>query len=232
MRMLLGVAVAACMTAGAPAFATTIDRDDHSISDVRNARYCEIIPVVRDGFHFVATVYNTLGENDCPPALWDKITEAEMKRLFAASHVVLNGPRHFLMDRIIADGATAEGKTVDVGGMKMKQRATIDIGLFDLRHQPYRERTIDRETRYVFEAGKPVFVLTAPGGARYAMQAYAQIVDKALSYEQLPQLAERLKLPAGWHYEAMTPKVDLVLGAKGDATIVQDDLQDTYQKIE
>ena len=30
----------------------------------RDARYCEIIPVVRRGIHLVATIYNTLGHND------------------------------------------------------------------------------------------------------------------------------------------------------------------------
>ena len=54
------------------------------IEGVRNVRYCEIIPVVRSGFHLVATVYNTLGLNDCPPAVWDKITEAAMKKRFGA----------------------------------------------------------------------------------------------------------------------------------------------------
>ena len=43
--------------------------DGSSITGTRDARYCEIIPVVRDGFHLKATVYNTLGLNDCPPAI-------------------------------------------------------------------------------------------------------------------------------------------------------------------
>jgi hypothetical protein len=30
----------------------------------------------------------------------------------------------------------------------------------------------------------------------------------------------------------MTPDADLVLGAKGKATIVQDDLDNTYQKLD
>lgn len=235
MRAILSFATAAVVVAGlAPvvADAMTIDRDNHAISGVRDARYCEIIPVKRDGFHFVATVYNTLGENDCPPAIWDTITEAEMKKRFDAFRVVLNGPRHFVMDRIIASGTTAEGKTIEAGGLKLTERATIDLGLFDLRHEPYRERTILRDTHYVYEAGKPVFTLLAPDGERYAMQAYAQIVDKSLDYDELPKLGERLKLPQGWRYEVMVPKFDLVLGAKGEATVIQDNLEDTYQKID
>jgi hypothetical protein len=101
-----------------------------------------------------------------------------------------------------------------------------------MRTKPYRERTVDRETRYVFRAGRPVFLLVRPDGARYAMQSYAEMKDKSLSYADLPALGSRLKLPAGWRYETMTPDADLVLGAKGKAIIVQDDLDDTYQKLD
>jgi hypothetical protein len=232
MRLLYIAAVVISAAGISPAGAMAVDRDDHSISGIRDARYCEIIPVAREGLHFVASVYNTLGNDDCPAAQWDKITEAEMKKQFGAFRVVLNGPRYFLMDKIIASGNTAEGKTIEAGGLKLTERATIDIGLFDLGHKPYRERTILRDTHYVFEAGKPVFLLIAEDGSRYAMQAYAQIVDKALTYDDLPKLGAQLKLPGGWRYEVMTPKSDLVLGAKGEATVIQDNLEDTYQKID
>ena len=45
-------------------------------------------------------------------------------------------------------------------------------------------------------------------------------------------LGSRLKLPSGWRYEVMKPDADLLLGAKGKATIVQDDLDNTYQKLD
>jgi len=77
-----------------------------------------------------------------------------------------------------------------------------------------------------------VFVLVSAEGKRYAMQAYAQMRDKSLSYADLPGLGARLKLPEGWRYEVMTPDKELVLGAKGEAIIVQDDLDDTYQLID
>jgi hypothetical protein len=202
------------------------------IEGVRDARYCEIIPVVRKGLHLVGTVYNTLGLNNCPPAVWDKISEDAMKKRFGAFMVVLNGPRHFVTDAIGAEGGTASGATVDASGLSLTARATIKLRLADVRTKPYRERTVDRQTCYVFRAGQPVFVLVRPDGARYAMQSYAEIADKSLSYADLPDLGSRLKLPAGWRYETMTPDADLVLGAQGKATIVQDNLDDTYQKIE
>ncbi len=51
----------------------------------RDARYCEIISIVRDGLHLVATVYNSLGLNDCPAATWSAITKEAMKERFYAS---------------------------------------------------------------------------------------------------------------------------------------------------
>jgi hypothetical protein len=216
----------------ASAGAQTADKTRHMIEGVRNVRYCEIIPVVRSGFRLRATVYNTLGLNDCPPAVWDKITEAAMKKRFGALQVVLNGPRHFVMDAIAAAGDTAAGKTVDADGLALTARATISVDLSGLRAKPYRERTIERETRYVFKAGQPVFLLVRPDGDRYAMQSYAQIIDKSLGYADLPKLGDRLKLPKGWRYETMTPDTDLLLGAQGKATVVQDDLDGTYQKLD
>lgn len=200
--------------------------------NVRNARYCEIIPVVRSGLHLVATVYNTLGLNDCPDVAWSAISEDEVKKRFGAAKVLLNGPRYFLMDSIVGSGATAAGETIEVGGLYFTKRATINLDLLDARSEPYRERTIDRETRYVFKAGSPVFLLEARNGSRYVMQAYAQIVDKTLSYADLPGLGARLKLPSGWRYTTMVPDKDVIVGAQGKATVVQDDLQDTYQKVD
>jgi hypothetical protein len=209
-----------------------IDQTAHSIANVRDARYCEIIPVVRDSFRLIATVYNTLGLNDCPDEIWDAITEADMRKHFGAVTVLLNGPRHFLMDTISGEGATAAGKTIQAGGLAMTERASLDLGIFDLPRAAYRERKVDRQTRYVFKAGSPVFVLDAPDGSRYVMQAYAQIVDKGLTYAALPTLGARLKLPSGWRFSTLTPNEDLVLGSRGQATIVQDDLQNTYQKTD
>jgi hypothetical protein len=203
-----------------------------TIENLRDTRYCEFLPVVRDGLHLVATAYNTLGLNECPAALWDAITEAEAKRSFDALTVIVNGPRYFIMDSITASGATKAGKTVEIGGLKFAERATIDVGLLDLLHRPYRETTINRDTIYRFKAGKPVFMLEAPDGSRYAMQAYAQIVDKTLTYDDLPALGALLKLPSGWRYTTLTPDTDLVLGAKGTATVVQDELENTYQKLD
>ena len=75
-------------------------------------------------------------------------------------------------------------------------------------------------------------MLEASDGSRYAMQAYSQIVDKTLTYDQLDALGSKLKLPSGWRYTTTTPDQDLVLGAQGEATVIQDDFDNTYQKLD
>jgi len=206
--------VALCTSAatGAPTATPTIH--GNVIEGVSNARYCEIIPIVRDGLHQTATVYNTLGLNDCPAQIWDKISEDAMKQRFDAVTVLLNGPRYFLMDSIEASGTTEASKKIDAGGLDLTERATIDVGLLDLLHR-YREQTINRDTVYRFKAGLPVFMIEAADGRDYAMQAYSQIVNKTLNYDDLATLGPRLKLPSGWRYTTMTPDQDLVLGAQG-----------------
>src|SRR5262249_14411128 len=103
-----------------------------------------------------------------------------------------------LMDSIEASGATEAGKKIDAGGLYLTERATIDVGLLDLRHRRYREQTINRDTVCRFKSGLPVFMIEAADGSRYAMQAYSQIVDKTLNYDDLATLGPRLKLPSGW----------------------------------
>lgn len=198
---------------------------------LRDARYCEIVPihVTLDGLR--ASVYNTLGFDDCPADKWEALTRRELLGAFETLAVVMNGPRHFLMDGIVAAGATKTGEVITVGGIKLAKRAEVSLSLHQAMGPAFTEQTIERETTYRFDAGKPVFQLTGPDGAVYVMQSYAQIVDPALAYADLPGLGTRLKLPAGWSYSTHTPDKDLLLSATGTATVIQDDLKNTYQKM-
>ncbi len=200
-------------------------------ADLRNARYCEILPVRLTLEGLKATVYNTLGYGDCPAEAWNALTEAELRRHFDVLEIVRNGPRYFIMDRIVASGATRDGEVITLGGITLAKRAEVALSLSQAREPAYAEQAIDRDTVYQFDAGKPVFQLTAPDGAVYVMQSYAAIVDPALTYDDLPGLGARLKLPAGWTYTTRVPDTDLVLKAAGKAIVIQDDLKNTYQKV-
>jgi hypothetical protein len=57
------------------------------------------------------------------------------------------------------------------------------------------------------------------------MQAYAQIIDKTLVYADL-SLGARLKSPSGWRYTTTVPDKDLIAGASGKATVIQDEFEE------
>jgi hypothetical protein len=63
------------------------------------------------------------------------------------------------------------------------------------------------------------------------MQSYSQIRDSDLSLADLPSLRRRLDLPDGWRYRVHRLRSPLVLRARGSATVIQDDLLDTYQRL-
>lgn len=198
---------------------------------LRDYRYCEIVPITVSMSGLKAQVFNTIGYGDCPEAAWKTITESELRKRFGAVTVILNGPRHFIMDKIIPKGATARGEVITVNGIGLESRAELSLSLFELMDKPYGEHTVDRETVYRFDAGKPTFRLTTPEGAVYVMQSYAQIVDPTLTYDALPGLGAKLKLPKGWTYQTVTPDAPLLLNADGKAIVIQDDLKNTYQKM-
>jgi hypothetical protein len=62
------------------------------------------------------------------------------------------------------------------------------------------------------------------------MQSYSQIKDPTETIADLPTLGARLTLPAGWTYTVRKLRRDLVLAAHGRATVVQDELLNTYQR--
>lgn len=68
-------------------------------ANLRNVRYCEIFVAKRHGLSATASVYNTLGLNDCPEAKWSALSAAKLKNELHVTMVVLNGPRYFTMDR-------------------------------------------------------------------------------------------------------------------------------------
>ncbi len=129
------------------------------------------------------------------------------------------------------DAATAEtGGRRAFHGLRMTKVATIPIRTAaDLNQTPYTDRTIARNNDWRWRRGRTVFELVAPGGDTYVMQSYAQIKDPTLTLPGLRSLGRRLKPPPGWRYRTRRLTRPLVLTAKGRATIIQDELQNTYQ---
>ncbi|HEY5144960.1 MAG TPA: hypothetical protein VII98_15775 [Solirubrobacteraceae bacterium] len=196
-----------------------------------NDRYCEYLVVTGKLPNLVADVWNTYGLDDCPPALWRRSDANALKRQFGALAVQLNGPRHWLMDSASIELARGLGQVRSFNGLRMRRIATVQVPLTNgvPGAAPYTQVTVNRRNTFAWKRGRRVFELLAPDGSVYLMQAYAQIVDRAQTIATLPSLGARLKLPAGWRYRSRVLKAPLALTTTGRATVLQDELQDTYQ---
>ena len=201
---------------------------------VHGARYGEVLLVTGRLNRIEASVYNTLGLNDCPDDLWQALDPEAIKKEYQARAVILNGPRYFLMDKIaIADPGT---EIFDFGGLQMRRLATVPLPLKTvlggLHRQPYTEQPVRRTTVYVYDRGREVYELVAPDGTAYVMQSYSLAVDPALTEAQLPTLGARLQLPDGWHYRVRRLAEEWSLRVDGEAILVQDELENSYQRVE
>jgi epoxide hydrolase 4 len=203
------------------------------IADFRNYRYGEVIAVKRDFLKLKVTVFNTIGLNDCPAALWGKLDAESLAAGTGAMLVKLNGPRYWVMDQISGSGLSATGKRETFGGIEMQLRARLETWLWQgsVGDKFYVPNYVNRETVYLYKAGLPVYELVSDKGEVYRMQSYSQIVDKGLSMDDLADLGKRLKLPPGWAYRARVLDADSRLEVKGTAQVINDEFKNTYQLI-
>jgi hypothetical protein len=204
------------------------------LGQLRGARYGEIFLITNREGQLTAAVYNTTGLNDCPAEIWQLLDPLELARDFGVAAVYLNGPRFWALDQIAATGG---GEILSFGGLDARWVAELPVPPeLGLAAQPgdryYRDITIQRDTEWIFVAGRPVYELLTPDGKTYVLQAYSHIVDDSLTADSLPGLGDRLRLPDGWRYRARTPDRDLTLGTvAGQAHILQDELQNTYMRL-
>lgn len=223
----------------APVVTDSAAADTASASEqLRDTRYCEIIPSTRDKATIVSEVYNTLGLNDCPADAWVTITEDMVNEEYGSLQAKLNGPRYWMMDTIIGKGQTVDSPVFTFGGpngIEMQRRAVIEtkVGQDTVGDAYYVPNDVERDTVFVFNAGQPVFELTDPDGHVYMMQSYSQIVDANLTYDQLADLGSRLQLPEGWTFSTRVLDEAFSLTTEstdGIAYVVNDDLLNSYQR--
>lgn len=194
---------------------------------LRGTRYCEILlsPTL-----FKMEVYNTIGLNDCPPKLWNKISVNAVKAETKASHVKLNGPRYWVIDGLKNSQLVNPQKKV-ISGLAMREAGVLQLGLSDILSsaKPYHDHTVDRQTTWVYKAGKPIYELIDPKGRVFVMQSYS-IEKTPQTAASLAQLGSKLQLPQGWRYRSGVLRQDTDLSAiNKKAVVIQDDLLNTYQ---
>ena len=202
-------------------------------ADLRDFRYCEVIPVFRDKLTLKVEIYNTIGQNDCPAEPWARLDAKAMEKQYGAVAVKLNGPRHWVLNRIEGGGATAAGKIVNFGGIQMKRVAVLETKVWQstVGDKFYQENKVHRTTTFFYQKNNRVYELVSAKGAVYMMQSYAQIADAKLTLAALETLGASLKLPKGWSYRTRVLTEDVELKAQGLAYVINDNLYNSYQKV-
>jgi hypothetical protein len=141
-RVLATVLVATATAAAGPGLASAAPREASGLHD---ARYCEIIELRGAPPDATATVWNTIGLNRCPSGWWTAFDAGTLARELGATAVVLNGPRHFLMDSARAE----TGGVRSFHGVRLRKVATIPIRTAaELAQTPYTDRTIERRNTW------------------------------------------------------------------------------------
>ena len=243
LKFLLATAAVLLVSVSAPAMSSaakapdplvTVRKSDHMF----NKRYCEYLFVRLEESKLVGDVWNTFGLNECPAGQWKASDATALKGLVPGTLAVkLNGPRYWLIDRasITWDRhiQPLTGTVRSFFGLKMRMLTTVDVPVVDgvPGIAPYVETIVNRRTNFTFSRRNPVHQLVSPDGDVYVMQAYSQIRDPKLTRKKLAGLGSTLQLPEGWKYRTRDLKHDLTLRTNGKTTVLQDELENTYQQV-
>ena len=198
---------------------------------MRDGRYCEVLLVTLSESQPIASVYNTYPLNDCPADKWAALDPKALATQFGANVAMLNGPRHWMINRVEKVGG-ANPEKADFGGIEMYKQATVPIGSLIDQARPYSPYPVSRSTVFIYAAGNEIFQLTSPDGSVFVMQSFSQQKDPTLTLASLPSLGTKLELPSGWTFGSRTLTEDLrIVTIKNPAQVLQDNLGNSYSMI-
>lgn len=236
--LVAAVGIAACGSDDPSASTTTVDPSTTTtaatpagvLDDQFDVRYCEVLGVTIAEAGTTGEVWGTQGLNDCPQDAFAAIDPTAAAADLGVTIAVLNGPRQWVLDGIVANQLAGSGETHDFGGIVMRSIAQVDLGPGVPDRRPYTEVSVARDTEFRFDAGREVHELTAPDGSVYIMQSYSLEVDPTLDVGTLAGVGDRLEVPDGWTFTSRVLTEPLVVeDLDGIATVVQDDLKNSYQ---
>ncbi len=193
---------------------------------VAGKRYGEVLLVEVGPAGPQAVVYNSFPLNDCPAQLWSALDAQAIATENGAAAALLNGPRYWLMNTI-EKAPQGPRETKSFGGIEMIKQA--QVALSSMNPAPYTVNEVSRHAVFVFDAGEEIYELIDPQGRRWVMQTWSQVADPNLTRADLPGIADRLTLPAGWTYQARVLTSPLTVDTTTEiARVLQDDLTNSY----
>ncbi len=209
---------------------TVAEPPARSLAGQFGVRYCEVLGLTLAPDETIAEVWGTQGLNDCPADRFAALDPAELTAALGVTAALINGPRHWVLDRIVANNLAGSGEIRPLGGIDMRSIAFVELGAGLPTREPLTERSVRRDTEFVFDAGREVYELTDPDGSIYIMQSYSLQIEPSLTVADLAGLGTRLQLPDGWTFAARVLDGELVVeDIDGEAVVIQDELQNSYQ---
>jgi hypothetical protein len=201
----------------------------HAALDLSGKRYGEVLLVTPGEAGPQATVYNSFPLNDCPEELWSALDAHTIATEHGAAAALLNGPRYWLMNAIEKDQQGPQ-ITKNFGGIEMIMQATVLLS--SMNPAPYLANKVNRHTVFVFNAGEQIYELIDTHAQHWVMQTWSQVADATLSRADLPGLASRLELPAGWTYQPRVLTSELRIDTSSRAAqVLQDNLTNSYSLV-
>ena len=214
------------------------DAEQRKYDHLRGYRFQEIDLFARDVIKKVlyVSIYNTTGQNagddsrdSAPEGAAGHVDLKKVAKHFQALAALSSPPRFWAVDWL-ADrvGAVRNFDGLDAAWMgngpaaesRLSAKAPADA---------YRYQSFPRTTIEGFRKGSEVYLLDDPKGRVWALAAYTAKAAPNGTGAELASLGDRLKLPPGWTFRAVTLDRDLILEAKGgSAAATEDDLGDVY----
>lgn len=201
-------------------------------------RYCEVLVFTETDTGYQAEVWNSQGLSDCPEDLFRALDGEAIAQEMGAAWAWVNGPRFWLRDDSEINGfppgfVGLQDIRRDFGGIELRLVTSVEIPGADLDESAgYNIGLVSRDTAWIYYAGRRVYELENPDGARYLMQSFSTEIDPRLDITELRYLGERLKLPDGWKFRSYVLEEELRLQTvDGIAEMVTDDFSNSYQRI-
>lgn len=201
-------------------------------------RYCEVLIFFEEPDGLLAEVWNSEGLSECPEEQWRALDTGAIAAEAGAVYAWANGPRFWVRDdgQILGfpPGFVAlENNRRDFGGIELRLVTSVQVPSSSINEQAgYKAATVSRDTVWIYRAGRRVYELQDPEGARYVMQSYSTEIDPGLDVTELRYLGERLQMPEGWQYRSYILEEELqVPTIDGTAHMVTDEYANTYQRI-
>ena len=189
-------------------------------------RYCEIISSANFSDFYV---YNTYGLNNCPQSWWDKVKSADFQKKYHYKFVHLNGPRLWLIDKIISNQPESEVKIFE--GQQLREFASFHPNLSSImkNHGPYTEHHVIKKYSYKINKGRRVYELITDNNKIYVLQSISLKI-KPQSPDNLEAVIASLKLPPRWRYKQGRLTEDKYLKpTHNNIEVIQDEYENTYQ---